>query len=97
MPVNYNTAPESEITLLDIYDSNITSVLQSLGTGQQLLEPSWSGTDGVIPFAMERISLNPYGRQFLVGHLDPGFITVGIQLRLDMQPGVVRPKNWIGA
>ena len=30
MPVNYNTAPESEITLLDIYDSNVTSVLQSL-------------------------------------------------------------------
>ena len=27
MPVNYNTAPESEITLLDIYDSNVTSVL----------------------------------------------------------------------
>src|SRR5512135_2325121 len=37
---------------------------------------------------MERISLNPYGRQFLVGYLDPGFITVGIQLRLDMQPGL---------
>ena len=31
MPTNYNTAySESEITLLDIYDSNVTSVLQSL-------------------------------------------------------------------
>src|SRR5256885_12405942 len=58
------------------------------GTGQQLLEPSWFGTDCVIPFAMERSFLNLYGREFLVGHLDPGGIGVGVQLRLDMQPGL---------
>jgi hypothetical protein len=37
---------------------------------------------------MERGFLHLYGRQFLVGHLDPGLIRVGIQRRLDMQAGL---------
>jgi len=48
------------------------------GTGQKLVEQSWFGIDGVIPFAVKRILFNPNSRQLLVGYFDPSFVSVGI-------------------